>query len=350
MAYDAQDIQSLIVLVTWLCISVDAYINPRFRAVFPAVENLRAVLPQLSLSFCDGLFDIIQADNAPSIDWFLSLPSDIPRNLWGIYVLVLRKGSRYKLYIGSGTGNFHGGVRTRILQHQNRTVEPSLVRTAKRQGYKQVHSSLLAWCNRPGPAQVPLFRTALVAVEAALHLIFWPMYKTTTRYNFPESPWPRDSLEWAGLCSHNPLAEGVINGVDNIEFTAEQLEAMAAAARQQSRVVRQAYDRKLRANKTPAYRAARLRYSRTNQPKAAAKGKLDIANKRFHCKPCNHTARNGWGLRRHEATPRHASVVADGCGLYCEPCGYQAKDRNVLHRHQSSQRHAARVKAAQSSS
>ncbi|KAL1586460.1 hypothetical protein WHR41_05357 [Cladosporium halotolerans] len=288
MAYDAPDIQTLILHLTWLCLNVSDWINPRFRAVFPTSDHLAALFPQLGITFCEGLFDVVQAATAPRIEWFLSLPADIPHHVWGIYVLVLRKGSRYKLYIGSGTG-IKDGVRSRILQHEGRSVEPSHVKQAKDDGYKQVHSSLLAWCNPPTAAQVPAFRTAIIAIEAALHLIFWPMYKRTTRYSFPDGPWARKEYPWDGLCHHNPLTEGVIKGVDDIDLTPEQLEHMASVAAERRRVVRNTWDRKQRASPRPGYMAKRLAVSRKYQPTATAKYHQVIASKAHHCPLCNVT-------------------------------------------------------------
>lgn len=346
MRFDATDIQTLILNLTWYCIDVAHWINPRFRAVFPSLDHLAAVFPTLGITFCDGLLDVVQSATPPSINWFFSLPTDLPHRKWGIYVLVLRKGNSFKIYIGSGTSTINNGVRYRILQHKGRRVEPRHVKNAKDAGYKQVLCSLLAWCDTPTPARIPVFRTAIVAIEAAFHLIFWPMYNPTNNYSFPDGPWDRKDYEWQGLCSHNPLTEGVIDGVDNIEYTAEQLEYMATVAAERRRAVRRAYDKKLRANKTAKYSAYRLAASRRSQVKVAAKGRLAIAAKTYHCDTCNITCRDQAQLRRHNDTDRHKASFADGCGLYCEPCNYQAKDRSVLHRHQSSARHTKRCREA----
>lgn len=340
MAYDAPDIQTLILHLTWLCINVSHWINARFRAVFPSFEHLAALVPQIGITFCTGLFDVVQATAPPPIEWFLSLPTLIPSHVWGVYVLVLRKGSCHKLYIGSGTSTLNNGVKTRLLQHQGRRVEPAHIKTAKDQGYKQVHSSLLAWCNVPRAAHVPVFRTALIAIEAAFHFVFWPMYTPTTQYSFPDGAWDREDLPWTGLSHHNPLTEGVINGVDDIDLTPEQLEHMAAVAAERRRVVRRAYDRNLRANKTLQYSATRLAASRRSQTKVAAKGRFAIAAKTYYCPLCNVTCRSQSDMERHYRADRHINAVADGCGpLHCVPCGHKARDRANLRRHCTSTRH-----------
>lgn len=341
--YDAADIHALVVHLTWACINVTSWIAPRVRVLFPTFDHVAGLLPSLGLTFVDGLYDIIQSSEPPTIDWLLSLPSDIPSGCWDLYLLVLRRGEEFKIYIGSGTSMFKTGVCTRISQHKRRQVEPKGLRDAKNAGYVQIHECLLAWCPKPAVRHVPVYRTALVALEAAMHLIFWPMLKATTRYGFPDAPWPRNTYKYGGCCTHNPLTEGVIEGKDNIEFTAEQLEDMARLALQHRRAWRRTYDRQQRANQTPQY-IARIRANSNRQtPLSLAKRQRDAKLHRFHCTPCDKSFGTKALLARHIVTDRHKSVEADGCGLFCELCNYQAKDRNVLHRHQSSARHQARL-------
>lgn len=344
--YDATDIHTLTLHLTWACINVTSWIAPRFRVLFPSFDHVAGLLPALGLTWVDGLYDIIQSSEPPSVEWLLSLPREIPSGCWGLYLLVLRKGRHFIIYIGSGTSMFKTGVRTRISQHKRRKVEPKGLRDAKNAGYVQVHECLLAWCPKPAARHVPVYRTALVALEAAMHLIFWPMLKVTTRYGFPDGPWARNTYKYGGCCTHNPLTEGVIEGKDNIEFTGEQLEEMARLADEHRRAWRRDYDRKLRSNKTPQYIARVRASSRRQVLDTLAKRHRDVKLRRFHCAPCDRSFGTNALLRRHLATARHKSVVADGCGLYCEPCNYQAKDRNVLHRHQSSARHKTKVRLA----
>jgi hypothetical protein len=122
MLDDAAKIEAFILDATWLCLSTPDWINPRFRAVFPAVDNLVALFAQLDLTFVDGLLDVVQSSSPPGVDWFLSLPDAVPTKLWGIYVLVLKKRRHYAVYIGSGSDAKKAGVRGRLLQHKNRSV------------------------------------------------------------------------------------------------------------------------------------------------------------------------------------------------------------------------------------
>jgi hypothetical protein len=346
MLFDASNILSFMLGVTWACLSVDHWINARFRLVFPAFEQLATLFPDLGLEFCDGLWEVLHSNTPPTIDWFLGLSSVIPENSWGIYVLVFRKGLHFKIYIGSGTSICRNGVRSRIVQHRSGFMEPAQVKKAKAEGYELVHAALLAWCPVPAARYVPVHRTALIAIEAAFHLIFWPMLNPKTAYCFPEGPWERLSLPYGGLCSHNPLIEGVLEGVDDIEFTAEQLEHLEAVRTSHKREWRNAYDKKLRANPPPGYLDKRLSTSRNYQPVANAKRLADVAAKRFYCADCKYSGGSASMLKRHLASRLHKDTVEDGFGLYCEPCKYQAKERNIMRRHRSSALHTRRCKAA----
>lgn len=186
--YDATNIHALILHLTWACLNVTSWIAPRFRTLFPSLDHLAGLYPKLGLKFVDGLYDIIQSDLPPSIELLLTLPTDIPSGFWGIYILVLQRGSEFKLYIGSGTSNARNGVRSRIRQHRSRLVEPKGLRDAKNAGFVQVRECVVAWCPKPSAKDVPVYRTAVVAVESAMHLIFWPMLKNTTAYGFPGPP------------------------------------------------------------------------------------------------------------------------------------------------------------------
>lgn len=349
MLYPAQDIHALILHITWLCITGSAWINPRFSALFPTYEHLAALLSGLGLQYRDDLFDTVQSATAPSISWFKSANGDLPQSkLWGIYVITLRKGQHYKLYIGSGTGTARTGVRNRIQQHWDRKMEPRYLRQAKDDGYKQIHVGMLATCKVPTPGLVPTYRACMVAVEAALHYVFWPMHMQTQDmdYGFPDSKWPRADFEYGGACGHNPLVEGPNTDIDDLGLTAEQLEAIAAAALARRQEIKRVWDRKNRDENRAEYNASHRKWARAYQPKASAKVEAVRASKTHYCSPCERAFGSSTQLRKHEATDRHKAVVADGCGLYCEPCDYQAKDRNVLRRHRSSALHHRRCAAA----
>src|SRR5262249_52640376 len=136
------------------------------------------------------------------------------------------------LYIGSGTGAAQG-VRSRLYEHMRKYQIPHYIVKAYRDGYEVTHTTLLAYCPIPAPADIPTFRHVVVTLEAALCSVFWPMFHRDKSYGFDHlCPWPRETFEWNGLCSHSPLLE-LVHG--NVNLTPEQLEDMAAATRENAR-------------------------------------------------------------------------------------------------------------------
>lgn len=73
----------------------------------------------VGLIFCPGLLEVIQSTTPSSLSFFERLPT-APVNVLGIYVLVLmKKGCRPKLYIGSGTAAYRS-VRVRLVEYVHR--------------------------------------------------------------------------------------------------------------------------------------------------------------------------------------------------------------------------------------
>ncbi|PSK34095.1 glucose-regulated [Elsinoe australis] len=305
------DIKTRMLQSTWLCLDVDGWMNPHFRVIFPSLDHLAAVFTQFDITFCDGLMDVLQSPAPPTLKWLLSLPTEVPRHLWGIYVIILRKGRRYKIYIGSSTATVKDGVRSRIRAHELSNAEPIRVTEAKNAGYEQIHSSLLAWCDIPEAGFVPLARAAFISIEAAFSRIFWAMYTPTTRYGFPDGPWDRGLYEWGGgLCTHNPLHESIMKDDGDMDLTPEQLRTAATLAEQRRKDVRKAWEKKQRADKNSTFVAYRRKVNKAYAPVAAANAKRNVTKKIFHCGTCNISCESQSKLNRHYATPRHKAAIA----------------------------------------
>ncbi|KAF2789274.1 hypothetical protein K505DRAFT_365742 [Melanomma pulvis-pyrius CBS 109.77] len=98
---------------------------------------------------------------------FESLSDVVLANVWGVYVLVLKKPRRRDLmYIGSGTAS-HRGLRARLYEHEHGVLCPRYVADAQRAVCRTYHKALLAYCSN-----IPVYRTVIVAVEAALSAVF----------------------------------------------------------------------------------------------------------------------------------------------------------------------------------
>lgn len=286
-----EDFDDLILSLAWDSINARDWKNPIFQTIFPSFDHLADLYQDIKIIYTEKLLQISQKSSPPNASWFLSLPPRLPTPKdWGIYALVLCKGSKYRIYIGSGTSV--KGCRARLLQHRGRHVEPRWVRLAKDQGYKQVHAALLAQCEQPPAAKIPVFRTALIALEAAFHVLLWPMVKKDLSYGFPAGLWSPSDFTYGGLCGHNPLVEGVITGLDDIKLTAEQLEHKAAVSLARKRERQRIREANLRASRCPKYLAHRLRMSRAHQPKYSARDRLRILQKKFYCTACDRAVRN----------------------------------------------------------
>jgi hypothetical protein len=77
-------------------------------------QKLAELFKLACFTFCAGLAHLLLSRARPTIQWFLDITRDIPKDVWGVYVLVLEKaGEESRLYIGSSTATYRG-LRTRI--------------------------------------------------------------------------------------------------------------------------------------------------------------------------------------------------------------------------------------------
>jgi hypothetical protein len=219
--------------VSWKCVDTSS-INPRFRVVASTKHDLASLFQSMGLRYCSGLSDIVQATSPPPITWFKTLPNNISRGYWGVYVLVLQKdGHRPCLYIGSGTDTGRGvACRVKSYYYASGNTVPYYVRKYQQNGYSIVHHCLLVWCPIPSPGQVPRFRTAVIILEATFTSIFWTLRRPEKSYGLTStSAWPCDSLEWDGLGTHSPLLEGIRSNEPGLGLSSEELEKIAVMTR-----------------------------------------------------------------------------------------------------------------------
>ena len=246
---------NLFIAACWACINVKTYINPRFRFVLDSQSAIAALFSLAGVTFCPGLSDVVQSVSAPPLSWFESLSTFIPKNVWGVYVLVLKKpGYDPLLYIGSGTSTFRG-VRTRLQEHRDGILSPVNVKKALEFGYTITHMALLAHCNTPSPANIPKIRTVIAALEAIFTAVFWAFVPGDNGHGLSHMcPWDRDAFEWLGLCSHSSLREAIQCRDGEMDFTPEQLEDIARLTKENNAIYQNHYQRELRANPSEEYK------------------------------------------------------------------------------------------------
>ncbi|TVY33438.1 Aconitate hydratase, mitochondrial [Lachnellula subtilissima] len=310
------------------------------------------LLSTLSLVFAPGLFEVLQASTSPTVAFFKTLPT-IARgeHKWAIYLLVLEKvGHRPKVYIGSGT-NSSNSVASRLSQyHATSTTLPFYVRRALEDGFTIEYKVLLCSAPIPSWGMVPTSRALFLALEATFTFVLWTL-NSKTEYGYGLTAmcrWGRESLEYDGLCSHNPLGE---SPPGEFNLTPEELEATVAelSGRRNTAVVRSRVKAKKKDPELYKERANTNRKNFTTSNPAAVKAIdkrcKDKAKelKTHYCEICDESFTKKAKLTKHLAGPLHATRLAK----YCTPCSHLFGKPAELLRHQKTKAHAANVSRLQ---
>jgi hypothetical protein len=351
MADERADISFMMMVFLWLVIrDSSAWLNIRFKQLIPSEEALASMFQQLDFTFCVGLLGVLCQLSPPDLKYLKSLPKYVPKDAWGVYVLVFKQPGHIPLiYIGSGTGQYRG-LRARLTEHRTGKNIPKYVRLwAYDAGYTMTHVAVLAHCAIPAPGDAVWVRSVILALEAALSCIFWAMCSRTKSYGFSHlCPWDRNAFQYGGLCSHSSVKEGI---PDDHDATPEELEEKAAAIEEKNRLYMAEYGKKQRANATAEFKAAQKRRNKNHRPKVLEKEKITKASKKFHCKLCNSVYfKNNADYQQHLRGPRHLlNVATNGKPNHCVPCNKTFKYPNVLKIHETKQCHLDMV-ASQSAS
>lgn len=306
-----------------------------FIKVLSSKEIIEELLSCTSLVFAPGLLEVLQSSTPPTVAFFKSLPTDHYK-VWGVYLLVFEKqNSRTKIYIGSGT-QADSGVSTRFRQYDKYDALPVYVKEALEEGYTIVHKGLLCSAPLPPAGVVPTTRLLFVALEAVFTFAFWAFRPKAKFYDgFPDiCLWDRDTLEYEGLCSPNPLYE--TPGSD-FNLTPKQLETMAA-----ERAEKEAADAR-RYRNDASHRDPE--HFREAERRLAAK---DVESKKYDCEVCDHAFQTSKDLRVHNLITRHLHLVAtqhlpEDRKYSCELCDCNPGSAYALKRHQLSKMHLHRV-------
>lgn len=318
MVSEATSLNELIVLMAWACLILGTRHGKAmvFTKVISSQDVLEQLLTTISLTYAPGLLNILEASTPPTIAWFKSLPTDDYKR-WAVYVLVLEKAfSRPKIYIGCGTKAICG-VSQRFSQYDRRVALPQYVEAALKNGYDITHKGILCWSPVPAAADVPIHRLLFLVLEAVFTFVFWAVHnkKEDAWYMGNMFRWVRATLPYDGLCSHSPLDEG---STDGFKFTAEELEAKAAAALKQKTVLTEEARLRRRAEDPKTFRtkqAKNQRDVRAKHPDRVAKNRERsttniVAEKRHYCATCDHSFQRPSQLQRHIEGLQHRKKVA----------------------------------------
>lgn len=326
--------------ITWALITVNAWIQPHIRKAITSLGELERLRNEAGLTYVPGLLAVLTAAAPPPLQWFKCLSEFIPQNVWGIYVMVLEKaGFPPKIYIGSGTAA-HRGLAVRIANHRSHTVSPVYVREAWLDGYETTRIAPLIWCPIPRAGLIYPHRIMFIALEATLSYVFWAMHHREKAYSYGDNcPWARELFEYEGLCSHNALLEPFNTGGKH--FTEEQLEEMAAETHERNRLYQIEYQRNLRANATPQYKARQHANNIKQKPGTKARQQASVASKKYYCSTCDVSCRDNASLVLHNRTPRHLKRVDRGGSKdwRCDLCDITFKFESALKTHNTSKTH-----------
>lgn len=227
---------------------------------------------------------------------------------------------------------------------------PKFVQSSLDDGFAFASKGLLGWMPIPNPAQNPLGRMLILALEATLTFAFWAMEAKPEDCAMDHlCPWDRNTLEYDGLCSHCALAERIVG---NFDMSPEEAEAMAEE-KEKRRIALKAqngsnwhykkmvedYDNYI------GQSSERVARSRANNPGRDAKIQANrvtkaLAEKTWHCERCNLSFGTKQILQNHEKTPKHIRKLSQKSNPFvCLPCDLGFHNKSNLTRHEGSDRH-----------
>lgn len=339
-----------LIALIWACLATPVYPNPAFKHVFSTYAILSALAITAGLSFCPGLLDALQAAAPPSSDFFLTLPGP-GLKVWGVYAIVFPKDGCIDLvYIGSGT-EAKSGVRDRLANYDNGTKLPLLVQAALDDKYEIASKGLLVWCPIPAVANRPTLRVLFLVIEAALTFAFWAVHSTKTNHSMISCcRWPLSSFTYGGLCTHSPLTESV--PTELLDLTAEQLEAIDAAQRENTRIYHKEYRYRphIYAHLRAQGRIIDRRFRKNNLERVKANSnrndEIRRGKKNHYCSTCGVSCSKATELVKHNLSKRHLKKVADAkAGItntmpfHCATCNISYPTKKQMVRHESTGRH-----------
>ncbi|KAL8853313.1 MAG: hypothetical protein Q9221_001789 [Calogaya cf. arnoldii] len=358
------------------CSVPEFFRNPHFAIVFPNRSAYDSISDFVPVTLADGLGDVINSDQPPATEFFLSLPRPSDVLLWGVYALVMHKPNLpFKLYIGSGT-NATTGVLSRLSSyHPDCSNLPRFVKKAFEDGYTLLHIGLLLSTPLPTAGLVHKARGLMMAMEALMAFIFHAGFTAVTDDYLSEYIlWPRNAVDWEPLCSHNCLNEAIRG---DLQLTQEELELAAQ--------LRQARIKETTAEFSWAYRKRKreedelgFRHHRTNVTKAwqdrnqsktlktAEKSRAKAKeSRRFLCTDCDMTFVRASALENHYGSTAHHNQVngvvkgpshkdvanrqakriqaINEKTFYCSACDKAFGGNGELTRHEASKLHEKRL-------
>ena len=163
----ALTVLDLVLMFVWncLCMTPEKQKLPIYGKVFPSQDILEVLFAACSLAFAPGLFEVLQASEAPSVAYFKSLPTNCKKQWLSTY---------------SCLRNLAIDQRSTSAPALMPKVVPKYVEKSLNDGYTLVHKGILCWTPIPSAALVPILRTLIVTLEATFTFVFWAMLARQT--------------------------------------------------------------------------------------------------------------------------------------------------------------------------
>jgi hypothetical protein len=172
-------------------------------------DLLEEFMEDMCVSFVPDISDVLQSARPPSIDYFKNLLTTISKS-WAVYGLVLEKvDCRPRVYVSSGTHS-GVGVEFRFGNYDEGISLPSLVHESLAEGYIITHKCVLCWAPCPRPELRFQLRDLFLTLETIFSIIFGAMNPIARIDRLPKiCPWPAESFEYDGLCTHAAYSESL---------------------------------------------------------------------------------------------------------------------------------------------
>ncbi|KJX95979.1 hypothetical protein TI39_contig850g00014 [Zymoseptoria brevis] len=221
-------------------------VSAQIKCILADSDAWTASTIEQPLMCAPGLVDVLSSSTPPELDFFTTLPQPPRKKQWGIYILLLtRKDSKPRLYIGSGThaqdsvqhranGYFSG--KGPFSRHTQKALD---------EGYEVSSFGLLCWIDLPPPEQLLRQRARFLVLEAVLAIHFNACRETIIDqlYIGDFYIWERSTVAWDALCGHLSITERV---AANIHLSEAELKAAAVAHTERGRQKTERYRKRKR--------------------------------------------------------------------------------------------------------
>lgn len=221
------------------------------------------------------------------------------------------------------------------------------VNNAVKDGYEISHIGLFLWCPAPSALMQYPMRCLMLVFETVFAMVFWTMRSKTKDWFMPSlCPWPRDTFEYDGLCTHFSLFEAIFGFSDwqaTQHLDPEAVAKLEQEREQEAKACKQKKHREYKANLGEGVHAAAAKASKEKT----------LASGTFTCEPCAMWFTGQGKLDVHLGGQEHINMITHGgptsalkqrAKNWCKDCNWGARSPKALVVHLAGKRHAKRLR------